>query len=123
MEGQNLSRPNHIVNLKNIIQEETDVNHMIKRINRYLINNPDVSTINTKDLNAEIVIEGYAFTKNKGQQTLVKKYYTPMCRSKNKDNNIEQIINEQLFQMQQQIDLLMKEVSELKNIIKNITQK
>lgn len=117
MEGQNLSRPNHIVNLKNIIQEETDINHMIKRINRYLINNPDVSTINTKDLNAEIVIEGYAFTKNKGQQTLVKKYYTPMCRSKNKDNI------DKLTQMQQQIDSLMKEVSELKNIIKNITQK
>ena len=118
MEGQNLSRPNHIVNLKNIIQEETDVNHMIKRINRYLINNPDVSTINTKDLNAEIIIEGYAFTKNKGQQTLVKKYYTPMCRSKNKEKSTDQ-----LSQIQQQIDSLMKEVSELKNIIKNITQK
>lgn len=79
----------HIINIQNIIDsievtDQEDLTRLIKSINAYLDKNPDINNIDTKVLNTEIYIKGYAFSKNKGKQQLIKKQYTPMCRSKTK---------------------------------------
>lgn len=66
------------------IEDEDDIPSLAKKINKFIIKNPDINSIDTKDLNAEIDIKGYVFCKDHGQQRLIKKQYIPMCRSKTK---------------------------------------
>ncbi|ELP83664.1 hypothetical protein EIN_467480, partial [Entamoeba invadens IP1] len=63
----------HIIALQKIINKynlkELDMlKQCNKEINRYINNNPEVNSINTKDLNATIYINGYVFCKIKGKQ-------------------------------------------------------
>ena len=71
----------HKIIKQNPIDEETDVFQLVKQINNYINKNSDINTIDSKELNAEISIKGYCFSKNHGQLKLIKKYYTPLCRS------------------------------------------
>lgn len=75
-ENNNLEK--HIINIQNIIDsievtDHEDLTRLIKTINAYLDKNPDINNIDTKVLNTEIYIKGYAFSKNKGKQQLINK--------------------------------------------------
>ena len=55
---------NHIKQIKEIIKEyntkdENDMKRLMHRLKRYFKSNPDANSIDTKDLNNEIVINGY----------------------------------------------------------------
>ena len=89
----------HRIMNKNPIEDEADIFYLVKQINNYITKNPEINSIDSKDLNAEITVKGYAFSKNHGELKLIKKYYTPMCRSKTKPledkiNTMQVMLNE-----------------------------
>ena len=74
----------HINNIKEIIKEyntkdNNDMKRLMVKLKRYFKTNPDANSIDTKELNAEINIDGYVFCKRGNQQQLIKKYYVPRC--------------------------------------------
>ena len=126
------SSTNHIMNLQHIIEsnpveDQEDINRLVKVINFYLNNNPDINKMDTKYLNAQIYIKGYCFCKSKGVQQLIKKQYTPSCRSKTKplEDAIENAHNcldshhYKLKQIEQQtnqsMDLLKDRIEQMEN--------
>ena len=96
----------HKIIKQNPIDDEDDVFQLVKQINNYISKNPDMNSIDSKDLNAEINIKGYAFSKNHGDLKLIKKYYTPMCRSKTKP------IEDKIGMIEVMLDQLKKETSD-----------
>ena len=52
---------------------------LMVKLKRYFKTNPEANSIDTKELNAEINIDGYVFCKRGNQQQLIKKYYVPRC--------------------------------------------
>ena len=118
----------HIRNLQNIvlrnpIEDQEDLNKLVKQINYYLNSNPTVNNIETKQLNAEIYVKGYVFCKKRGQQQFIKKQYVPMSRSKNKPledsiNNANSNINN----LEERIKKIEDGIAEMQENYKNIMQ-
>lgn len=128
--NNNITPEQHINNIKNIIDtieviDQEDINRLVKSINIYLFNNPDINKIDTKILNTEIYIKGYAFSKNKGKQQLIKKQYTPCCRSKTKPledsiNNCNNNIETQQYKIKQLENILEDNINRVQNNIQDV---
>ena len=94
----------------------------VKKINRFLRKHPDINKLDTKDLNAEFNIKGHAFSKINGQQTLIKKYYTPMCRSKSKQYDTEiKELNDRIKECEEMIKSLQNSLQKQQEIIRNLS--
>ena len=132
----------HIKQIKEIIKEyntkdDNDMKRLMHRLKRYFKSNPDANSIDTKDLNNEIVINGYVFCKRGSQQQLIKKYYipkdseskpsSPTIQSSNKVENVNnRPVSEEVVKSVESIEASYKaldqEVNEIKQCIKDITK-
>lgn len=101
-----LSELHRIINKFNL-NNETEIKIAVKKINSYLKKNPELNVIDTKDLNCEINIPGYVFCKQNGIQKMIKKYYTPNCRSK---QNSTDVIESMLNSLKQETTAYMKQL-------------
>ena len=115
----------HKIINKNPIEDEDDLFQLVKQINNYISKNPEINSIDSKDLNAEITIKGYAFSKNHGELKLMKKYYTPMCRSKTKPlddkiNTIEVMLNQLKQETSQYIKQMEIRINTIEQCLKVI---
>ena len=102
---------------KTPIQDEDDIFYLVKQINHYISKNPEMNSIDSKELNSEITIKGYAFSKNHGELKLIKKYYTPMCRSKS--TNLEQTIGLKIKPIEDKINTIEVMLNQLKQETSN----
>ena len=130
---------NHIKQIKEIIKEyntkdENDMKRLMHRLKRYFKSNPDANSIDTKDLNNEIVINGYVFCKRGSQQQLIKKYYipkdseskpsSPTIQSSNNDHEpISDRVKMKMNDVEARCKALDEEVIEIRQCIKDITNK
>ena len=129
----------HIKQIKEIIKEyntkdDNDMKRLMHRLKRYFKSNPDANSIDTKDLNNEIVINGYVFCKRGSQQQLIKKYYipkdseskpsSPTIQSSNNDHEpISDRVKMKMNDVEARCKALDEEVIEIRQCIKDITNK
>ena len=128
----------HIKQIKEIIKEyntkdENDMKRLMHRLKRYFKSNSDANSIDTKDLNNEIVINGYVFCKRGSQQQLIKKYYipkdseskpsSPTIQSSNNDHEpISDRVKMKMNDVEARCKALDEEVIEIRQCIKDITK-
>ncbi|ELP84116.1 hypothetical protein EIN_502590 [Entamoeba invadens IP1] len=106
-----------IVNKYNL-KDNKELKQCNKEINRYILNNPDVNNIETKDLN----------DKDKGKQQLVKKrtrisnkqYNELKNKLLDKDKD-KQYSSEEIEELKEEIDILKNKQDILLNTLKKIT--
>lgn len=117
-----LSNLHKFINSLGEIEDDDSEKEFVKKVNRYLKKHPELNQINTKDLNAEFTIKGHAFSKTNGQQTLMKKYYTPMCRSKTKqhDDDIEEL-KDKYARLEKNVKLLIEQVQSDNMVLKKMS--
>lgn len=109
-----ISDLHRLINRYNLT-DENETKNVVKKINSFLKKNPEMNEIDTKDLNCEINIPGYVFCKQNGVQKMIKKYYTPNCRSKQNPYDIMEIIN----QLENRINSKLNDIVESLNTLKN----
>ena len=128
----------HIKQIKEIIKEyntkdDNDMKRLMHRLKRYFKSNPDANSIDTKDLNNEIVINGYVFCKRGSQQQLIKKYYipkdseskpsSPTIQSSNNDHEpISDRVKMKMNDVEARCKALDEEVIEIRQCIKDMTK-
>lgn len=134
-----LTLKEHSQNLNQLINssaflDEGDFSRIAILVNKYLEEHRDIDHFETKDLNALVHLEGYVFAKTNGKQKLVKKYYTPYCRSKTKPledaicstnrtvDMLQHKVNQIDFSIEETIPKLKKQVERQQLTIENLQQ-
>lgn len=107
-----LTLKEHTRNLNQLINsspslDEGDFAKIAILINNYVREHRDIDLYDTKELNAQVHLEGYVFAKTNGKQKLVKKYYTPNCRSKTKP------LEDAICSTNRTVDMLQHKVNQL----------